>query len=92
MRMRRLAFVSPPPRKYKRRSETGRHVTVRCRRALLRQIDKWRREQADSPSRPEAIRRLVALAIRGGKEKEGLRVSDFPFRGNGKMRGNGRTG
>lgn len=32
-------------------------------------IDEWRRRQADLPSRPAAIRRLVLLALRAKQEK-----------------------
>jgi hypothetical protein len=48
----------PPP------TEQGKPVVVRCRRALLKQLDDWRRQQDDIPSRPEAIRRLIAQALK----------------------------
>ena len=31
----------------------------------LKLIDNWRRQQADLPDRPQAIRRLVELALKG---------------------------
>lgn len=33
----------------------------------LAEIDEWRRKQDDLPSRAEAIRRLVAIALKGRK-------------------------
>lgn len=38
-------------------------VKVRLLRRNLIRLDNWRRRQPDIPSRPEAIRRLTALAI-----------------------------
>ncbi|MBM3544677.1 MAG: hypothetical protein FJX44_09270 [Alphaproteobacteria bacterium] len=84
----RLSLVTRPTRSYKRKHERGRYVTVRCRRALLRQIDQWRREQKDLPSRPEAMRRLVERAIKGTKSGI-IIVHSGPYSQNGKMRGNG---
>jgi hypothetical protein len=39
-------------------------VTVRIPPADLEAIDRWIDAQADAPSRPAAIRRLVELALR----------------------------
>ena len=44
-----------------RAPETGTLVGVRLQTGELTTIDAWRREQPDLPSRPEAIRRLLAL-------------------------------
>lgn len=41
---------------------------VRLQPGLATPLDDWRRKQADLPSRAEAIRRLVELALaKGGK-------------------------
>lgn len=37
---------------------------------IVAAIDEWRREQNDLPSRSEAIRRLVELALKTSKEKK----------------------
>jgi hypothetical protein len=34
---------------------------------LANQLDDWRRKQDDLPGRPEAIRRLVELGLKGKK-------------------------
>ena len=36
--------------------------------AFLEAVDDWRREQKDLPSRSEAIRRLVAMALKSDKK------------------------
>ena len=43
-------------------------VNLRLPRDILAAVDKFRREQADLPTRPEAIRRLISEALdkRGG--------------------------
>lgn len=84
----RLSRVTRSTRSYKRKHERGRCVTVRCRRSLLRQIDQWRREQKDCPSRADAMRRLVERAIRGTKSGI-IIVQSGPYSQNGKMHGNG---
>ena len=38
-------------------------VTVRMLTENLKVLDRWRRQQADHPGRPEALRRLVELAL-----------------------------
>ena len=45
-----------------RPKETGTLVGVRLQASELEAIDEWRRRQIDLPTRPEAIRRLVAQA------------------------------
>lgn len=42
----------------------GLTAEQRCRKVLLREIDDWRRQQADLPSRPEAMRRLLVRALK----------------------------
>jgi hypothetical protein len=41
-------------------------VNVRVTVEALRELDDWRRQQDDLPGRPEAIRRLVEIAIKAG--------------------------
>jgi len=38
-------------------------VNVRMERGLLSQLDDWRREESDLPTRPEAVRRLLEKAL-----------------------------
>jgi hypothetical protein len=42
-------------------------LTLRLSRAMIETIDDYRRALADLPSRPEAVRRLLATAIKGLK-------------------------
>ena len=42
-------------------------VNVRIERETLTRLDGWRRKQADLPSRPEAIRRLLSVALSSAK-------------------------
>ena len=53
----------------KRAPETGTPVLVRLQTGPLADIDNWRREQQDLPSRSEAIRHLVELGLRRGKTR-----------------------
>jgi hypothetical protein len=48
----------------KRAPVTGELVAVRIQPELGKQLDDWRRNQEDVPTRPEAIRRLVELGLR----------------------------
>jgi hypothetical protein len=41
----------------------GEQVQVRLQPLLMRQLDLWRENRVDSPTRPEAIRRLIALGL-----------------------------
>lgn len=41
----------------------GEQVQVRLQPILLKQIDLWRGNRSDAPSRPEAIRRLIQLGL-----------------------------
>jgi hypothetical protein len=52
------------PRK-KRPKVTGDPVMVRVQPDMGKRLDNWRREQDDLPNRPEAIRRLVELGLKG---------------------------
>lgn len=40
---------------------------VRVQPELAKQIDDWRRRQADLPGRPEAIRRLAEIGLKAKK-------------------------
>ena len=40
-------------------------IGVRLPPPSLVRLDRWREEQADKPSRPEAIRRLISEAFKG---------------------------
>jgi hypothetical protein len=51
----------------KRPPETGTPVLVRLQADQLQQLDDWRREETDLPTRAEAVRRLLAKAL--GKSK-----------------------
>ena len=46
---------------------TGDLVGVRIQPELARELDDWRREQADLPGRPEAIRRLIEMGLKAKK-------------------------
>jgi hypothetical protein len=43
--------------------EQSTPVMVRLSPVQLKQVDEWRREQDDLPGRPEAIRRLLEVAL-----------------------------
>jgi hypothetical protein len=47
----------------KRPGQPGFLVGTRFQPELLDQVDAWRRDQKDTPTRPEAIRRLVVKAL-----------------------------
>ena len=46
-----------------RATETGTLVGVRLQAPDLEALDAWRREQADLPTRPEAMRRLFLAGL-----------------------------
>lgn len=46
-----------------RPAETGTLIGLRMQSADLAALDAWRKKQKDLPSRPEAIRRLIAAAL-----------------------------
>jgi hypothetical protein len=50
--------------------DPGLGVMVRMREPLCSLIDQWRAQQIERPSRPEALRRLAALALAASGEKE----------------------
>jgi hypothetical protein len=45
----------------------GTLIGVRIQPDDLELLDQWRNEQPDKPGRPEAIRRLVEMAVRPNK-------------------------
>lgn len=51
------------PRKH-RPGQSGTFIGTRVQPDLLAEIDAWRREQPDLPSRPEALRRLAVKGLR----------------------------
>jgi hypothetical protein len=55
----------------KRAAVTGDLVGVRVQPQMAKELDDWRRKQADLPNRPEAIRRLVELALKNGNSLHG---------------------
>lgn len=50
----------------RRATTTGTLVGTRFQARLLEAIDSWRKGQADLPTRPEAVRRLVELGMACG--------------------------
>jgi hypothetical protein len=48
----------------KRPKQTGLLVGTRLQPELLSELDDWRRDQPDLPTRPEAIRRIIEEAVR----------------------------
>jgi hypothetical protein len=50
----------------KRAPETGTLVGVRLQEPTLKAVDGWRLSEPDLPSRPEAIRRLIEIAVASG--------------------------
>jgi hypothetical protein len=42
----------------------GEPILVRVHPDMLKKIDAWRKKQADPPTRPEAIRRIVDLGLK----------------------------
>ena len=49
--------------------EKDRTFQMRVDEDFLKSIDDWRRKQPDLPSRSEAIRRLVAMALEASKRR-----------------------
>ncbi len=48
---------------------TGTLIGVRCHDGFLERIDKWRGAEPDTPSRPEAIRKLADIGLRRAQGK-----------------------
>lgn len=62
--------IEPPmnARPRRRATTTGTLVGTRFQADLLEAIDGWRKDQADLPTRPEAVRRLVELGMSCGAD------------------------
>ena len=54
-------------------SDKGTLIGLRLEPATLARVDRWAASQQDHPSRPEAIRRLVELAL-GIAQRAGVRT------------------
>lgn len=52
----------------KRPAQSGTPVMVRLQPDQIQRLDNWRKGQAELPSRPEAIRRLVEHALGNSKD------------------------
>jgi hypothetical protein len=52
----------PPGRAY------GRVLNVRISTRLLKEIEAWRKRQADAPSQGESVRRLIESALRAARD------------------------
>jgi hypothetical protein len=50
-----------------RATETGTLIGVRLQAPELAALDAWRKDQPDIPTRPEALRRLAATALKTGE-------------------------
>jgi len=66
MTVRKKKRVAPPAGK-------GKPIGLRLAPATLARVDRWAASQQDDPSRPEAIRRLVELAL-GIGQRAGVRT------------------
>ncbi|MDR3425509.1 MAG: hypothetical protein P4M13_10645 [Alphaproteobacteria bacterium] len=52
-----------------RPAETGTQISVRLQAPELAALDAWRKDQPDLPTRPEALRRLAAIALNSNAGK-----------------------
>jgi hypothetical protein len=66
-----LEGIHPRGRPAKRTQD--RPFQMRVSESFLRMVDDWRRGQIDVPSRAEAIRRMVELAVSAEKKSDGDR-------------------
>jgi hypothetical protein len=51
----------------------GKPVGLRLYPELERGVDQWASSQADKPGRPEAIRRLIEIALTAKSKRQGSR-------------------
>jgi hypothetical protein len=68
----RRQYVIPEKKRGRGRPATGKGtpIMLRLQPEPLAQLDAWIRDQDDSPSRPEAVRRLLEKALKPkGKRK-----------------------
>lgn len=61
--MKRQETLQPKKRRGPAPTGIGTPVQVRLQPRQLAAVDKWRSKQPDVPSRPEAVRRLISLAL-----------------------------
>ena len=61
--MKKQATLQPQKKRGPAPTGKGTPVQVRLQPNDLVAVDDWRRKQVDLPSRPEAIRRLVEVAL-----------------------------
>ena len=71
VRMSRQSLISKMSKKKPGPAPTGvgTPILVRLQPPDLAAIDEWASEQDDPPSRPEAIRRMIKLALSASKKK-----------------------
>jgi hypothetical protein len=61
-----MASITDDKKRGRGRPRVGAlHIGVRVPPAELAAVDAWIEAQPDAPTRPEAIRRLVAIALAG---------------------------
>jgi hypothetical protein len=62
-------------RKKRGRPATGQDpvLTIRLPLALRTTIESWAKQQKDKPTRSEAIRRLIEIALTGKSKRQGSR-------------------
>ncbi|QSR16047.1 hypothetical protein CA833_02350 [Novosphingobium sp. KA1] len=58
-----MAIVDTRKKSMGRPRVDSQEVSVRIKRDQLDAIDTWRSREVDSPGRPEAIRRLIAIGL-----------------------------
>lgn len=63
-----MASVQPLKRKGPAPTGKGTPVQVRLQHDQLAEVDAWRESRADKPSRPEAIRQLIAIAMQDRRQ------------------------
>jgi hypothetical protein len=61
--------TSKRPRGRPSKSAQDRPFQMRVSESFLRMVDDWRRGQIDVPSRAEAIRRMVEIAVKEKKKR-----------------------
>lgn len=65
MRTNRGALSPPPARMGRPPTGRGEQVAVRVHPPMMSVLDEWRDRQIERLSRPEAMRRLAAMALKG---------------------------